>query len=234
MSTRAFGNHEERSRYLKNIEACLQHGKPVEAMARVQDALDRIRGADPEMMHLARTTRADQLTLAGWERLESRITHYEAKFGKRITAIGFDLSSPVHFGLEPEEDGSMECDIETNYYADLPNLAFSSADRATILRAAGVGEMAWKGEFVEVETLVAIKGMEPLYGAAWRNATRRRTESVEADAYELAAACCAVLFHQTVLGMVERKAVPRNLTVLAGSNENFPMFDAPVWIRNEG
>ena len=126
------------------------------------------------------------------------------------------------------------CDIETNYFADLPDLAFSKAGRDELAKAkTSYGGARWKSEFVEVETLIEIKGMEALYGAVHTNVRGPKDESAEADAYALCACCCAILFYQTVRQTVRAQGLPRPLTILVGSNEEFPHFDTAAWIFDE-
>ena len=103
MSKRAFTSFEERKRFLDEIEDDLRYGRAEQAMARVQEALITLEGADAGMVQLAQTTRSEQLWIIGWSNLAERIAKYEEKFGATITALGFDISDPVHFGYEPDE-----------------------------------------------------------------------------------------------------------------------------------
>lgn len=233
MDKRAFGSNSERREFTASLQQDLRHGKPEEALGRVHSKLAELSGADDKLVKLALESRAHNISLKGWDRLGETIATYE-KRGERITALGIDFSWPGHVGLEPDSDGKLAPYIETNYYGDLRDLSFTSADRETLLRAYGSYGSEWQGMFIEIDNLINVEGMEGLYGAVQIASSTSDSDDVHGDAYVLAACTSAILLHQAVRHMIERNGLPKPMTVLVGSNEDYPFFDAPVWTVDEG
>ena len=122
--------------------------------------------------------------------------------GKPITALGIDLSWPGHTGIAPGADGKLAPHIETNYYSDLSTLAFSAADRPSVLSGYSTYGSEWQGAFLDLDSLISADGLEELYGAVQVASKDAGQDDANGDAHALAAAiadrvscnraCCAV------------------------------------------
>ena len=233
MGKRAFSDIQDRDAFLGRVETALREGRATEALFTVHQALEKLSGVNDELVKLAMTTSTDQLALLNWDRLGGQIARYEAKFGKRITALGINMNNPVHRGMAPDY-----CDLETNYYCDYP-VPFSTASRAELAKAKHERGptwhkeiMKWDSEFIEVETLIELTGMEALYEASNPAYPARSDDSI-GDLGALASASCAVLLHQAVKNTIREQGLPRPMTVIVGANDHFPDFEAPAWVFNE-
>ncbi|TIX51973.1 hypothetical protein [Alteraurantiacibacter aquimixticola] len=222
-----FDGADARADFRKSVEQMLRNGRPDPALVLVRRKLSQLSGESDPMVAAALETQAGDITLVGWDDLAERFAWLD-KAGKPITALGIDFSWPGHVGAEPDAEGHLAPYIETNYYADIPEMAFSSADRETLLRGYLAGGSEWQGCFEDIDNLIEVEGMSPLYGAVTANASNRNRDGAEGDAYLLSSCASAVLLHLAVRDAIRAKGLPRAMAVLVGSNEDFPFFDAPV------
>jgi len=224
---RAFADDTERRAFAERLEAMLREGEAEAALALVRQGLEAIADHGLPIVDIALTTDPDTLVLTGWDDVGKAIAREDSR-GKAITAIGIDVSWPGHIGLQPDANGHMAPHIETNLYADLGDVAFSTATRAEILEGYSGSGSTWQGCFVDIDDLIGIEGLSALYGLVADAAGDRDSDDAAGDAYVLAACTSAVLLHIAVKRAIVAGALPRPMAVLVGSNEDFPFFDAPV------
>jgi hypothetical protein len=152
--------------------------------------------------------------------------------GYHVTAVSFDLSSPSHFGLRPDENGNLSPVVETCFYCDGP-FPFSVASRAEIAAVCTGYATPWQGAFEEVDASIKVIGMDRIYGFTKLYEGIRDRTPAEEDIYQLNAAIAAIIFHIAVKRAVIEQRLPRSMTVLAGSHDDFPFYTAPVITREE-
>ncbi len=224
---RAFADAEEQRGFRKRLEAMLREGEGDAALALVRQGLQAIAGNGLRIVDLALAADPHALALKGWDAVAATIARMEAS-GNAITALGIDFSWPGHVGLSPDADGNLAPYLETSYYADLTEIAFSIASQADILAGYSAYGSAWQGCFAEIDNAVEVEGLSALYGAIVAAAKDRDRDDAAGDAHLLAACISAILLHLAVRSAIAEGALPRPMAVLVGSNEDFPFFDAPV------
>lgn len=223
---RAFADRNEDRAFRTRIEAMLRAGEADAALASLRERMQAC-GAGSPLIDLALATDPDALVLTGWDGVAQAIAREETR-GKAITALGIDFSWPGHIGLQPDANGHMAPHIETNLYADLNDIAFSTASRADILEGYSGSGSKWQGRFVDIDDLIGVEGLSALYGSVAKAAGDRDSNDAAGDAYVLAACTSAILLHIAVRRAIAAGALPRPMAVIVGSNEDFPFFDAPV------
>ncbi len=224
---RAFADAEEQSGFRKRLEAMLREGEAEAALALVRQGLRAIADNGLPIVDIALGADPHALTLNGWDAVAATIAGEDAG-GNAIAALGIDFSWPGHVGLEPDAAGHLAPHIETNYFADLAEIAFSAASREDILAGYSAYGSAWQGCFAVIDNAIAVEGLSALYGAVTTAARDRDSDTAAGDAYLLAACTSAILLHLAVRSAIAAGALPKPMAVLVGSNEDFPFFDAPV------
>lgn len=224
---RAFADAEEQRGFRKRLEAMLREGEPEAALTLVRQGLQAIADNGLPIVDIALAADPHALTLKGWDAVAATIAGEEAG-GNAITALSIDFRWPGHVGFEPDAAGHLAPYVETNYFADLTEIAFSTASRANILAGYSAYGSKWQGCFAEIDNAIAVEGLSALYGAVTAAAGTGDGDDVEGDAYLLAACNSAIVLHLAVRHAIAEGALPRPMAVLVGSNEDFPFFDAPV------
>ncbi len=222
---RAFADDTERRAFAKRLEAMLREGEPEAALALVRQGLQAIADNGLPIVDVALAADPDAFAITGWDAAAATIAGEDAR-GKTITALGIDFSS--HGDVPPDAAGHLAPYIETNYFDDLTEIAFSAASREDILAGYSSYGSHWQGCFAEIDNAIAVEGLSALYGAVTMAARDRDSETAAGDAYLLAACTSAILLHLAVRSAIAAGALPRPMAVLVGSNEDFPFFDAPV------
>lgn len=222
---RAFADAEEQNGFRKRLEAMLREGEPEAALALVRQGLQAIADNGLPIVDIALAADPQALTLKGWDAVAATIAREDAR-GKPITALGIDFS--CHGDVPPDAAGHLAPYIETNYFADLTEIAFSTASREDILAGYSGSGTEWQGRFEEIDNAIEVEGLSPLYGAVTMAARDRDSDTAAGDAHLLAACTSAILLHLAVRSAIVAGALPRPMAVLVGSNEDFPFFDAPV------
>lgn len=225
---RAFADDTERRAFARRLEAMLREGEPDAALALVHQGLQAIADNGLPIVDIALGCDPRALVITGWDAVAATIASKEAR-GEPITALGIDFS--CHGDIPPDAAGHVAPYIETNYFADLTEIAFSTASRADILAGYSAYGSEWQGCFAEIDNAIAVEGLSALYGAV--TAAGGDSDDAAGDAHLLAACTNAILLHLAVRSAIAAGAVPRPMAVLVGSNEDFPFFDAPVVSADE-
>lgn len=232
--TSIFGSVAARDEFLKELQGLMRSGAAETALERARAKLGEVECANRRLVALAMESDFHGIALKGWHELGARFEELDAGTPEEpITALGIDFSWPGHTGIKPGADGKLAPHIETNYYADLPALAFSASGREALLSGYSAYGSEWQGAFKDIDGLIEVEGLEALYGAVQQADGDRGKDDADGDAHALAAAISAILLHLAVKHTVERRGLPRPLAVIVGSNEDYPFFDAPVVTYDE-
>ena len=104
--------------------------------------------------------------------------------------------------------------------------------RAALLEGYGPYGAEWQGGMADIDNLLSITGLEQVYGVVYplveTVGAAAEPDPLDADAMRLGAAFVAVRVHQAVARAITLLGLPRRLTVIVGSNESYPFYDAPV------
>jgi hypothetical protein len=232
--TSIFGSVAARDEFLKELQGLMRSGAAETALERARAKLGEVECANQRLVALAMESDFRGIALKGWHELGARFEELDAGNPEEpITALGIDFSWPGHTGIEPGADGKLAPHIETNYYSDLPALAFSASARDALLSGYSAYGSEWQGAFKDIDGLIEVEGLEALYGAVQQADGYRGKDDADGDAHALAAAISAILLHLAVKHTVEQRGLPRPLAVIVGSNEDYPFFDAPVVTYDE-
>jgi len=232
--TSIFGSVAARDEFLKELQGLMRSEAAETALERARAKLGEVEGANQRLVALAMESDFRGIALKGWHELGARFEELDARTPEEpITALGIDFSWPGHTGIKPDADGKLAPHIETNYYADLPALAFSASGREALLSGYSAYGSEWQGAFKDIDGLIEVEGLEALYGAVQQADGYRGMDDADGDAHALAAAISAILLHLAVKHTVEQRGLPRPLAVIVGSNEDYPFFDAPVVTYDE-
>lgn len=216
--------------FRQSIETMLRQGDADLAAARLQPLLEPLCGEGLPLPARFATVSASDLAVTGWDAVLARIADFDAA-GTVITAVGADLSAPVHFGIAPDDQGLLDPIVETNFYTDAA-WAFSQCDRDALLGGYTAYGCEWQGGFEHIDDCLRVTGVADLYGAVVALEERVRgagpASEDERSAHLLASSLFAVLFHQALRDTVPDALAARNTAVVVGSNESFPFFDAPA------
>ncbi|NJO14005.1 MAG: hypothetical protein HC870_02155 [Rhizobiales bacterium] len=238
---RAFADEAEQRTFCDELLQMLRRGEPEAALEHARSRLRSVEGISPLVAERALMTRVEDITLTGWDKLAPRIQSAEEYGNEPVTALGIDFSWPGHFAsairdgkavLDYDTQGGFAPVLETNYYGDMRKVKFSTATRDEILGGYSSFGSEWQGGFIDIDNLIGVKGMAPLYGAI-QACGPRNADTAEGDACVLAASISAILLHLAVKRTIETRGLPKPMAVLVGSNEDFPFFDAPVMSVDE-
>jgi hypothetical protein len=226
---RAFADASEQRDLCRRLEAMLRDGEAPAALALVRQGLEALADQELAIVDIALATRPEALAISGWDKVAATLAREEAG-GKRITMIGIDLTGSCREGIIPAVGDEVPPYLETSYFEDVPEIAFSTASRAQIRAAYADYGAPWAGCFAEIDGAVEIAGLSRLYSAVVnaKAAGHRDREDAEGDAYVLASCAAAILLHLAVRQHIAAHGLPRPMAFLVGSNEDFPYFDAPV------
>lgn len=122
--------------------------------------------------------------------------------------------------------------METSYYGDASGYVFSTASRDQILAAAPIGGDTpdWVGSFEDIDSTLKIRGLAPIVDALDRR-QRQLGNLPESDQRRKVATFLAEWFrhlrvYQAIAGDLETVAIAGGLSVIVGSNESAPYFEA--------
>jgi hypothetical protein len=228
-----FENEQQTDQILHLIEELLRDGEADLAADRLEFGLEALEDLGHPIVGFCHAVTVDHIELLGWESLQERLATLDSK-GTPITAIGIDLS--CHGDPAPDALGHFEPYLESNFYSDQA-FPFSTANRAELLIGYGTSHNAWQGSFEDIDQSITTRGLDELHAAVsdLEHACRtgRNNNGLDHDAMLIGSAFLAVRLHQAVKARILADGLPRPLTVLVGSNESFPFFDAPVITRDE-
>lgn len=209
------------------IEALLRQGEGERALARLKALLaPYCSDFGPFPARCLALTQND-VEVNGWDEAIARIAELERGGKAPITAIGVDISWPGHRDLRPDAAGTLDPDIETNFYSDSA-WPFSTSDRAGLLAGYRGHASEWQGGFEDIDEAITLAGIGDLYGAIWRLKAKDARWIDEDRASALGAMLTQVLLHLAVRDSAPRHTFPRPMAILVGSNEEYPFFDAPA------
>ena len=215
------------------LEILLRDGEAEEVIARLEAALDALDEHGHPIAEVCRAVTLDSIDIIGWQRLTLRISELDA-CGPRITAIGINISCQGNGFID--EGGEANPYLETAFFSDNA-FGFSAASRAALLTGYGEYGNEWQDAFVEIDETLSIAGLSELQTAVFKLESAFRhglcDNGADHDALFIGSAWLATRIHQAVREAVISRRLPRPLTVLVGSNESSPFFDAPVITANE-
>lgn len=213
------------------IQNLLRIGQADEAAEIIETALRTFGEDSHPVVPLCLACPVEAIEIVGWDALAARIAELDTPDAP-ILALGVDLSWPGHIGLEPDQDGCLEPNLETNFYTESA-FPFGGASREALLRGYGSYGAEWQGGMAEIDTLLSVRGLGQVYGMVYPLVgtvlATAEPDPLDADAMRLGAAFVAVRVHQAVASAVRLHGLPRPLAVIVGSNESYPFYDAPVF-----
>jgi len=228
-----FRDEVELRQFLTDVELDLREGRSLDAIERVDFALGVLEEFDHPIAAMCRACPPSAIRIRGWDKLAKRLSGLDQP-DRLITAIGIDLSSHGDFHANVDEEVAPY--LETNFYSDNA-FAFSNADRATICAGYGTLSSDWAGSAEHIDETIEISGIGRLNFAIDALESEHRLERSDdplvSDAMVFAVAYRAVAVHHAVRTMVEAHGLPRPLTILVGSHDSYPFFDAPVITAGE-
>jgi hypothetical protein len=228
-----FENEQETDQILHLIEELLRDGEADLAAERLEVGLEALEELGHPIAGYCRAVPVDHIELLGWDLLAERLAALDQS-GVPITAIGIDLS--CHGENLADANGHFEPYLETNFYSD-HSFPFSAATRYELIDSYTTSSCPWQGAFVDIDGTITTRGLDELNAVVNELEHACRTghtdNGMDHDAMLIASAFLAVRLHQAVKAKIAADGLPRPLTVLVGSNESFPFFDAPVVTREE-
>jgi len=147
------------------IQSLLRSGRADEAVAILETALSQLGDASHPVVALCQACPVKVVEIVGWDALAARIAGLDAA-GVAITALGIDISWPGNSALEPDANGYLEPNLETNYYDDSA-FRFTVGNRTALLEGYGPYAAEWQGRMAENDTLLSMRGLGDLYGAVY-------------------------------------------------------------------
>lgn len=227
----------DENEFRRSIQAMLRNGEADDAAAKLRALIAPYAGPGKPLPERFLTVTPEEITLPGWHELHHRIGQYDRP-ENRISAlrIAFTEPDPEAPAPLPDSCGRLAPLIETSYFSDT-SFPFSEADRADLLDGYSMDDSAWQGDHEAADSVIRVEGIEDLYGAVASLEAKVMASSEPDDesicAGSLGACFLAVLVHQAVGETVRKEGLPRALCVLAGQDNIYPFFDAPVVARDE-
>jgi hypothetical protein len=223
-----FRDETELRQFLADVERDLRAGRAEDAAERVDFALGVLDEFGHPIAAMCRAYPASAIRVHGWDKLTERLQSLDQP-DKPITAISIDLSA--HGEVHADSDDAVAPYLETNFYND-GAFAFSTVDRDTLCAGYGDASADWQGNFEDIDGTIEISGIGRLNVAidALKNGT---DDPLISDAMVFAVTYRAVAVHLAVQMMIANHGLPRPLTIIVGSNDSYPFFDAPVITANE-
>lgn len=231
-----FESEDELDQFLGNVESLMRQGQPDVAATLITAQLMELNDGRHDIGKLAQATPVGSVRLIGWETLDQTFKKIDRP-DQPVTAMSIDISAPLVLPAPNEETGNFrEPDLETLYFTDSA-FAFNRAGREEINHGYGRKAGVWRSAFEEAGAEVQVRGLGGIYGEVLAYERRREqgelTEPADCDALVLGHAFVAVRLHQAIRAVIEGRGLPRAITVLVGSNESYPFFDAPAFTRDE-
>lgn len=233
-----FGNEQGLRAFIAALQALLHQGKPEVALdqalaarldPRVDDDFDY-----PDPWSVIGMARMTGYVPQPSQTLEQGVRGL-AESCPRATAISYDFSSPSHFGNKANASFELTPVIEIASFEDDP-YPFSRKSRAEVVADSAFweGGCPWPGEQLDTGYGVSIEGLDRLYGSRERlpSWTVERTPAQE-DLFYLESAIAAITLHLVIKKQVLLDGAPHHITIIAGSNNDYPFFDAIVFTPEE-
>lgn len=223
-----FRDEAELRQFCDDVQQDLREGRVPDAVERVAFALGVLEEFGHPIVDLCRAYPAERIRIHGWEDIAARLEALD-KPDQPITAVSIDLS--CHGDAFEDDDDSIAPYLETNFFADNA-FPFSTSDRAALCAGYSGSASDWQGNFQDIDATITISGIGKLSLAIDELERQHRFQAsgdpVGSDAAVVAMTYRAVAVHQAINAMVDEYGLPRPLTIIVGSNESYPFFDAPV------
>ncbi|MCB2075186.1 MAG: hypothetical protein H6917_00165 [Novosphingobium sp.] len=221
--------------FRRSIEEMLRRGEADGAASKLRGLLEPYAGESGILPARFLTVSADEISFAGWDELSERLGKYDRP-ELQISALSVAIAHPEEVGAQPGEDGTLSPSIETSYFSDSA-FPFSVAARDDLLDGYSHYGCQWQGDFESTDSTLSVEGIDDLYGAIVKLEAKlmdsEQPDTEEIRAGSLGACYLAVLIHQALRETVRQKGLPRALCVMAGRDEVYPFFDAPVMTSEE-
>jgi hypothetical protein len=216
--------------FRRSIENRLREGRPGAAIDRLRPLLAPYAKPGGILPERFLEIEAGDLVLSGWDQLGEAVARHD-KPERPVTAITIAFGWPGEVAPEPDSEGCLRPHVETSYYSDNA-YPFSQSGREDLLEGYSFYGCTWNGDCEASDTVLALEGIDDLYGALARLEMQLMAsdEPDEASirAGSLGSCLLSVLLVQAVAEQITRDGLPRPLCVMAGSNGMYPYFDAPV------
>lgn len=229
MSTIAIDGLNEET-FRRSIESRLRQGKSAEAVERLRTLLAPYAGEGGPLPARFLTVQASDLSLYGWEGLGDALARHDRP-NSPVTAISVAFGWPGEELPQPDADGRLSPLIETGFFTD-EAFPFSQSAREDLLDGYSYHGCTWADQGEMSDRVLSLGGIDDLHGALAlleaRLLASEEPDEEEIRAGSLGACLLSALLVQTVADRIARDGLPRPLCVLAGSNNVYPYFDAPV------
>lgn len=216
--------------FRRSIENRLREGRPEAAIERLRRLLVPYAGPERILPERFLAVEAADLKLQGWNGLEGAL-HERDRPGQPVTALSIAFGRQAEDQPEPDVEASARPHIETSYFTD-EAFPFSQCGRDDLLEGYSIYGCNWAGDAEATDTALSLEGIDDLYGAlAELEASLLASAEPEEDsirAGSLASCLLSALLFQAVKEQIGRDGLPRPICVMAGSNDVYPYFDAPV------
>ena len=228
-----FRDEAELRQFCDDVQQDLRDGSVTAAAERVAFALGVLEEYGHPIVSLCRAYPADRIHVHGWEDIAGRLNALDRP-NQPVTAISIDLSS--HGEFSEDNDDAIAPYLETSFFSD-GAFPFSTSDRAALCAGYNGSSSEWQGNFEDIDGTIAISGIGQLSFAIDELERQHRIhnsgDAVGSDAAVVALAYRAVAVHQAINAMVDNYGLPRPLTIIVGSNESYPFFNAPIILFTE-
>lgn len=231
-ASKLFPDEDKERAFREKLQGLMREGKADLALAAVEATFAEL--GDHALSRQALSVKPDDVRITGWDKIAKTADSLDAH-GPAITAVSIDFSLPS-LEEDPDADKCLAPVLKTLYYCD-EAYSFSASDRATLNTGYNRAGARWYGQDEHMDHETRVTGLEPVYGvyhAMFPHMTRGElTDLADYDIPRLAAMRAAILLHLAIARTVEEEGLPRAMTVLCGSEEDYPYFDAPIITRDE-
>jgi len=225
----------EEDTFRRSIEIMLRNGRADEAVEQLRRLLPHHAGEGKTLPARLLELGPEQIRLAGWEKLATRIEKY-SRPSIPITAIVIGIGDPDDLGLEPDAMGCLRPPLATSYYSDA-TFPFSEADRAGLLEGYSAFGCEWQDYHDRIDDTLWVEGIDDLCGAIVRLENRvAASENPDPDlicAGAIGACYLGVMVWQGARRAVMEHGLPRPMAILLVNSDAYPFFDAPVMTCDE-
>ena len=228
-----FRDEAELRQFCDDVQQDLRDGRVTDAAERVAFALGVLEEYGHPIVSLCRTYPADRIHVHGWEDIAGRLNALDRP-NQPVTAISIDLS--CHGDISEDSDEAIAPYLETNFFSDSA-FPFSTSDRAALCAGYNGSSSEWQCKFEDIDSTITVSGIGQLSFAIdeleRQHLIENSGDAVGSDAAVVALAYRAVVVHQAINAMVDNYGLPRPLTIIVGSNESYPFFNALIILFTE-
>lgn len=216
--------------FRRSVENRLREGRVNVAIDRLRSLLPDYAGPGGLLPERFLTVQPSDLIIEGWDELGDAIKRRDLP-GRLITGISVAFGWPGENPPAPDANGLLKPLVEVSYYSD-SSFPFSKSSREDLLDGYSAYGCTWHGDAEASDNALSVSGIDDLHGAlALLEARLLASEDPDEDgirAGSLGACLLSALLVQAVTDQIAQKGLPRPVCVMAGSNDVYPYFDAPV------